>query len=232
MRLLEPCCASRQLGLLRDAIGNNKRTQFKGFGDMSLTELLPALLLRYTETEMMIVAPAIPDQATAIIREWLRKTWARWDNTGRLDCLSKLTIIADLSESASPMMSAWLKDNPFADKLTLVNRVQSDTALLLPDLAITGPLNFQYDKEFVCDITAIPSEVNDLWARYAQLVRKRNTKKKAIKESVSSANDGASSTDRTTYVETESTNITISADETEPVQEILSESSTDKETED
>lgn len=198
MTILEPCCASRQLGLLRDAIGNNKRTQFKGFGDMSLTELLPALLLRYTETEMMIVAPAIPDQATAIIREWLRKTWARWDNTGRLNCLSKLTIIADLSEGASPMMSAWLKDNPFADKLTLVNRVQSDTTLLLPDLAITGPLNLQYDKKFVCDITAIPSEVNGLWARYTQLMRKRNTKKKANKESASSENDGASvsSTDK------------------------------------
>ena len=232
MNIIEPCCASRQFGLLRDAIGNNKRTQFKGFGDMSLTELLPALLLRYTETEMMIVAPSIPDQATTAIREWLRKTWARWDNTGRLDCISKLTIIADFSEDASPMMSAWLKENPFAGKLTLVNQSQEDTAILLPDLAITGPLNFQYDKEFVCDVTAIPSEVNDLWARYAQLMRKRNTKKKVKKDSASSVNDSASSTGSTTYAEPESTNITVSADKTEPVQVNLSESSTAKETED
>ena len=62
---------------------------------------------------MMIVAPTIPDQATAIIREWLNKKWARWDGKGQPDLAwSKLTIIADLSEESSPEMSQWLKENP------------------------------------------------------------------------------------------------------------------------
>ena len=219
MRLLEPCCASRQLCILRDAIGNNGRDSFEGFGDMSLTELLPALLLRYTETEMMIVAPSIPDQATAIIREWLNKKWARWDGKGQLDCLSKLTIIADLSEDASPEMSQWLKENPFVGRLTLVNRVQSDTALLLPDIAITGPLNFRYADHFVCNVTSVPAEVNDLWAQYAKLASKPTAKKKASKEDTDSANGGAKATLPTTYTEPESTNFTVSADDVEPVQE-------------
>ena len=217
MRLLEPCCASRQLCLLRDAIGNNGRDSFEGFGDMSLTELLPALLLRYTETEMMIVAPTIPDQATAIIREWLIKKWARWDGKGQLDCLSKLTIIADLSEESSPEMSQWLKENPFAGRLTLVNRVQSDTALLLPDIAITGPLNFRYADHFVCKVTSVPAEVNDLWAQYTKIA-KPATKKKAGKEDTDSANDGAKPTLPTAYTEPEGTNFTVSADDAEPVQ--------------
>ena len=218
MKLLEPCCASRQLCLLRDAIGNNGRDSFEGFGDMSLTELLPALLLRYTETEMMIVAPTIPDQATAIIREWLIKKWARWDGKGQLDCLSKLTIIADLSEESSPEMSQWLKENPFAGRLTLVNWVQSDTALLLPDIAITGPLNFRYADHFVCNVTSVPAEVNDLWAQYTKIA-KPATKKKAGKEDTDSANDGAKPTLPTTYTEPEGTNFTVSADDVEPVQE-------------
>lgn len=217
MRLLEPCCASRQLCLLRDAIGNNGRDSFEGFGDMSLTELLPALLIRYTETEMMIVAPTIPDQATAIIREWLNKKWARWDGKGQLDCLSKLTIIADLSEESSPEMSQWLKENPFAGRLTLVNRVQSDTALLLPDIAITGPLNFQYADHFVCNVTSVPAEVNDLWAQYTKLA-KPTTKKKVSNEDTDSANGDAKPTIPTTYTEPEGTNFTVSADDAEPVQ--------------
>lgn len=163
---------------LRDAIKNKAKIQFKGFGDLSLTELLPALLTRYSETTMMIVAPSIPDQAADIIYTWLSRTWARMDGNGRLNVLSKLTIIADLSEEASPTVNMWLTNNPFPDRLVLVNKAQDDTALLLPDIAITGPLNMRYDKEFVCDVTTIPEEVSDLLNVYSKLAKKRTTRKK------------------------------------------------------
>lgn len=178
MRIIEPCCATKQFMFLRDAIKNKAKTQFKGFGDLSLTELLPALLTRYSETTMMIVAPSIPDQAADIIYTWLSRTWARMDGNGRLNVLSKLTIIADLSEEASPTVNMWLTNNPFPDRLVLVNKAQDDTALLLPDIAITGPLNMRYGKEFVCDVTTIPEEVSDLLNVYSKLAKKRTTRKK------------------------------------------------------
>ena len=43
MKLIEPCCAERQMRQLRNAIGKNGTRQFEGYGDLSLTELLPAL---------------------------------------------------------------------------------------------------------------------------------------------------------------------------------------------
>lgn len=178
MKIIEPCCATKQFMFLRDAIGNKAKTQFKGFGDLSLTELLPALLTRYSETTMMIVAPSIPDQAADIIYTWLSRTWARMDGKGRLNVLSKLTIIADLSEEASPTVNMWLTNNPFPDRLVLVNKAQDDTAMLLPDIAITGPLNMRYDKEFVCNVTTIPEEVSDLLNVYSKLAKKRTTRKK------------------------------------------------------
>lgn len=183
--------------LLRDAIGNKAKTQFKGFGDLSLTELLPALLTRYSETTMMIVAPSIPDQAADIIYTWLSRTWARMDGKGRLNVLSKLTIIADLSEEASPAVNLWLSNNPFPDRLVLVNKAQDDTAMLMPDIAITGPLNMRYDKEFVCDVTAIPEEVSALWKTYSKLSKKRSTEKKKTTETAS---------------EKETENVVVSAD--------------------
>ena len=178
MRIIEPCCATKQFMFLRDAIQNKAKTQFKGFGDLSLTELLPAMLTRYSETTMMLVAPSIPDQAADIIYTWLRRTWARMDGKGRLNVLSKLTIIADLSKEASPTANLWLTNNPFPDRLVLVNKAQDDTAMLLPDIAITGPLNMRYDKEFVCDVTTISSEVSDLWSVYSKLVKKQTARKK------------------------------------------------------
>lgn len=186
MRIIEPCCASKQFMLLRDAIGTNGKTQFLSYGDVSLTEMLPALLTRYSEAEMMIVAPAIPDQAYDIIDQWLRKTWARMDGNGRLNVLSHLTIIADLSVDASPKASSWLTGNPYGSRLTVVNKAQQDTALLMRDIAITGPMNFRYDKTFVCDVTTVPDEVKALWTQYTHLAKpapaKRTTKRKAKKD--------------------------------------------------
>lgn len=163
MILIEPCCASKHFMLLRDAIGTHGRTRFEGYGDLSLTEMLPAMLTRYSETTMMIIAPSIPDQAADIIDEWLRKTWARMDGKGRLNVLSHLTIVADLSETASPTLSTWLTNNPYPNRLTLVNKPQDVTALLLPDMAVIGPMNFRYGEHFVCEVTTIADEVKEYW---------------------------------------------------------------------
>lgn len=163
---------------MRDTLGSNGKTQFQGFGDLSLTELLPALLTRYSETEMLIAAPAIPDQAAEIIDRWMKKQWARMDGKGKLDCISRLTIIADLSPEQSPMASEWLKENPFGDRLTLVDKAQDDTALLLPDIAIIGPLNLRYGQNFTCDVTTVQEEVDALWKQYSKLTRTVKTAKK------------------------------------------------------
>lgn len=178
MRTIDPCCAVKQVMQMRDTLGSNGKTQFQGFGDLSLTELLPALLTRYSETEMLITAPAIPDQAAEIIDRWMKKQWARMDGKGKLDCISRMTIIADLSEEHSPMASEWLKENPFGDRLTLVDKAQDDTALLLPDIAITGPLNLRYGQNFTCDVTTVQEEVDALWKQYSKLTRTVKTAKK------------------------------------------------------
>lgn len=181
MRLIQPCCASRDFMLLRDTIGKNGKTQFHAYGDLSLTELLPAILTRYSETTMMIVAPSIPDQASDIIERWLQKKWARMDGKGTLNCLAKLTIVADLSENVSPRAYKWLQSNPFDGRLVLINKPQTGTALLLPDIAITGPLNFQYNKEFICNVTTIPEEVAALWKQYTPKPAPKRNKRTAKK---------------------------------------------------
>lgn len=179
MMIIEPCCAQKQFPMLRDAIGDNGKTLFEGYGDMSLTELLPAVLSRYVEIDMIIAAPTIPDQAADIIYEWMRRTWGRMDGKGRMNCLHQLTIIADLGDSASPKASQWVKNNPFPDRLVLVDKAQTDTVLLLPDLAVMGPLNFRYGEHFVCEATAIQGEVDTLWKRYTEVAKptKRTARK-------------------------------------------------------
>lgn len=191
MMTIEPCCAQKQFPMLRDAIGDNGKTLFEGYGDMSLTELLPAILSRYVEIDMIIAAPAIPDQAADIIYEWMRRTWGRMDGKGRMNCLHKLTIIADLGDSASPKASQWVKSNPFPDRLVLVDKAQTDTVLLLPDLAVTGPLNFRYGEHFVCEATAIQGEVDALWKRYTEVAKptKRTARKQKAERKAESTTE-------------------------------------------
>ena len=167
MKIIEPCCAQRHVKDLRSAIKDGGSVEFMGYGDMSLTELLPALMTRYSETDMLIAAPSLPDQAAEAIARCMGRQWSRADGQGKLDVVSHLTIIADLSAEKSPKASLWLKDNPFGDRLTLIGREQEDTVILLPDFAIDGPVNMRYGHEFTATATTRPDEVKALWEKYA-----------------------------------------------------------------
>ena len=166
MYIIQPCCAVKDLLLLRDGLGKSGKRQFEGYGDLSLTELLPALLARYSKTEMVIAAPSLPDQATDIIAVWMRKQFARMEGPGKLNAIERMTIITDLSEELSPTAASWVKENPFGDRLTLADRKQEDTVLLLPDIAIVGPVNMRYGNHFVATVTTIREEVDELWMKY------------------------------------------------------------------
>lgn len=169
MYVIEPCCVARQLRMLRDSIGNNGSKQFEGYGDLSLAELLPAMLTRYGETRMLIAAPSVPDQAAEIISKWMGRQWARADGSGKMDVVSHLTVIADLSAEKSPVAHGWLEDNPFGDRLSLVDRAQEDTAILLPDFAVTGPVNMRYGRRFTATATTVPGDVVALWTRFGAM---------------------------------------------------------------
>lgn len=185
MHLIQPCCAQKNLCAVRDAIGKNGTTKFEGYGDLSLTELLPAILTRYDDTEMVVAAPSLPDQAAEIIGMWMRKQWARMDGKGKIDVIKHLTIIADLSRGKSPMASQWLKENPFSGRLWLCDTRQESTAILLPDFAITGPVNMRYGNRFVATATTEPVRVKALWDKYRKMVEdapKRPAKQKPNKK--------------------------------------------------
>lgn len=166
MFVIEPCCAERHVRQLRLALGSDGVREFEGYGDLSLTELLPAILTRYSETEIMIVTPVLPEQATEVIEKWMKKQWARMDGLGKIDVIRHLTLVTDLRKKKSPKANQWLKKNPFGSRLTLVDMLQDDTAILLPDFAITGPVNMRYGHHFVATATSNPSTVKGLWSHF------------------------------------------------------------------
>lgn len=169
-KLIEPCCAGRHMLSVRDAIGTKGTMEIEGYDDLSLTELLPAILTRYAETELLIVAPTLPDQATEVIATWMRRTIARMDGNGRLNYIRRLTIVSDLSEAVSPDASAWLKENPYGDRLVLHDMRQDATAILLPDFAIEGPVNMRYGKHFTATAYGKREDVDGLWTKYLGMV--------------------------------------------------------------
>jgi len=163
MHIIEPCCAARHMMQLRDVLGKDGEKQFEGYGDLSLTELLPAILTRYGDTELLIAAPSVPDQAAEIIAKWMRKQWARNDGNGKIDVVRHLTVVTDTDES--PAVGEWLRDGAFAGRLTVVARQQAETAILLPDFAVTGPVNMRYGRHFVATATTKAGKVRGLWQR-------------------------------------------------------------------
>lgn len=153
MFLIEPCCAQKHLHQLCEGLEDDGAAWWHGNGDLSLSELLPPLLLNYSETELMVATPYLPDLAAETIAKWMKKQWAKMDGTGSVNVIAHATLVTDLSEKRSPIASTWLKENPFGERLTLKNVQQNDTAILLPDIALYGPMNLTYGRHFTAMAT-------------------------------------------------------------------------------
>lgn len=169
MHLIEPCCTPKHLLSLRRILGENGTTLWHGYGDLSLAELLPALLTRYSGVELTMAAPSLPDAATATIDKMMRREWMRMDGKGKVWNIGHLTLITDLSEKRSPLASAWVKSNPFGERLTLRDIQQNDTAILLPDIALWGPINLKYGGHFTAMATKNAGTIVALRAIYEGL---------------------------------------------------------------
>lgn len=148
MLLIEPCCTQKQLLELRSKTANGAAAFFRGYGDLSLAEMLPVLLTRYSETDVMLVAPSIPNAAARVLVKAMERQWPDARGRKSLWGIARLTVITDLRKSKSPLASGWLKDNPFPDRLVLRDVQQNDTALLLPDFAMYGAFNLAYGGHF------------------------------------------------------------------------------------
>lgn len=170
MHLIEPCCAPKHLLALRSKLGKDGTAFFEGYGDLSLAELLPPLLTRYSEVEMTIVAPALPNAAAAAVRRAMERQLMSIDGKRRLNAVSRLTLITDLREHRSRAASQWLADNPFGSRLVLHDVQQNDTAILLPDIAFFGNINLTYGGHFTALATKNAKVIANLRRHYAELV--------------------------------------------------------------
>lgn len=173
MFIVEPCCAPKHLAMLRKAAATDGTAVFEGYGDLSLAEILPALMMRHARSDVLIAAPSLPDQAAEAVVRCMRRKVALMDGSGNVDVIRRLTVIADLGAGQSPCASLWLQDNPFPGRLVLHDVVQPETAILLGDFAITGPVNMRYGRRFVATAVGSKDLVDGLWARFGKLAAAR-----------------------------------------------------------
>ena len=169
MFLIEPCCTQKHWPELRKQLGDGGTMSWEGYGDLSIAELLPVILARCTEVEMLLVAPSIPNHAAETLAYWLRRKMVTVDGKRIEHVLSRLTIVADLSEKRSPLASTWLKGNPYSERLVLKNVQQDETALILPDIALYGPFNLTYGQHFTATATKNAKTIAKMRKAYANL---------------------------------------------------------------
>jgi len=148
MFLIQPCCTQKNLLELRRKLGADGTCLFHGYGDLSLSELLPPLLTRYGKAELVIAVPFVPDALARTLTEVMEKEFPAVSGGEMLKTVSRLTLIANLRKNRSPMASQWLKENPFGERLEIRNIQQNDTAVILPDIALKGPINLSYGGHF------------------------------------------------------------------------------------
>lgn len=172
MHLIEPCCTPKHLLALRRILGESGTALWHGYGDLSVNELLPHLLTRYSEAELMIVAPALPDAAAKTIERMMRREWMSKDGKRKLFNVGHLVLITNLSEKRSPLASTWTDVSPFGERLSAHNIQQNDTAILLPDIALIGPINLTYGGHFTALATKNARTISSLREEYMKIAQR------------------------------------------------------------
>ncbi|MBR6140456.1 MAG: hypothetical protein IKQ37_01655 [Bacteroidaceae bacterium] len=174
MFLIEPCCTQKHWPALRERIGEDGTIMFHGYGDLSLEELLPVVLTRYSEVDMMLVCPSLPNATAGLLLKWLERKWADGDGDSTHNIISRLAVLTDLRKKKSPTASAWLKNNPYPGRLILHDVQQNDTAILLPDLAVHGAFNLVPNGHFTAIASTNANFIANLKEVYSGLVRRRD----------------------------------------------------------
>jgi hypothetical protein len=162
MQLIQPCCTQLHWPALRNKLKNGKTELFHGKGDLSLAELLPVILLPYSETDILLACPTLPDLVSETLLYWMRRELPRIDGRSKFHVVKNLTIITNLCEKRSPIASRWLQENPFPGRLELRNVQQNNTAIILPDLALYGPINLVYCGHFIATATKDQKIIEEL----------------------------------------------------------------------
>ena len=168
MFLIQPCCTQKLIPELRRKIGEGGTTLIHGYGDMSLSELLPVLLTRYTDVELMIVAPAVPDAAARVIAQVMDRMLPVTGG-GQVPLIRRLTLIANLRKNSRYVSAGWLKENPWGERLEAHHVQQNDTAILLPDMGIVGAVNLSYNGHFTAMATRRARTIAQLRETYLSL---------------------------------------------------------------
>ena len=162
MLLIEPCCTPKHLLMLRSKMGDNGTAFWHGYGDLSVAELLPAMLTRYSETELLFAAPSLPDVATDVLLRMMDKKWSSLNGDRKLNAIAHLTLITDMRPTKSPAASRLLTENPYGDRLTIRNAQQKDTIIILPDIAFFGNINLTYGGHFTALATKNSRLIEDM----------------------------------------------------------------------
>ena len=168
MMLIQPCCTNKLIPQLREKLGDDGTTFIHGYGDLGIAELMTPLLTPYTEVELMIVAPSVPDTAARVI-ERLMDQKLPMKGRGQVPLIKQLTIVANLKKNSKYLSAGWVKENPWGERLQLKHCQQNDTAILLPDMAIIGPVNMAYNGHFTAVATRRRKTIDELRATYLGL---------------------------------------------------------------
>lgn len=171
MFLIEPCCTQKHWPALRDRIGEDGTIMFHGYGDLSLAELLPVMLTRYSGADMTLVCPSLPNTTAELLLKWLKAAWAGDNGKGRASIISKLTVITDLRKKKSPVASGWVKNNPHPGRLIIHDVQQNDTVILLPDIAVHGALNLAHNGHFTAIASSNERFIANLRETYNALIK-------------------------------------------------------------
>lgn len=191
MRTIEPCCTQKHWPQVLEDLKRRPTVMMNGYGDMTLCELLPVMLERYAECEVMVVVPTLPPQLREVLDRWARQTWGDGSRA-----VAQMWVITDARESKSPGAAEWSRGAGVA----MASCQQNDTAVVVrgrgsrgesqgsrgesresrgesresrvesqefgEDVMVTGAVNVRPSGMFTAVVTRDEKMIAETWAYY------------------------------------------------------------------
>lgn len=168
MITIEPCCAATKhwpkvLATL-DELGEESVVGIRGYGDMTLMELLPAMVSSYSEADVLVAVPTLPSCLREKLDALLHLSWG--NDSGSVPAVARLRVITDARESRSPAAAEWIQDA--GSRVSLASCQMNDTVVIIRGsggggVMVFGAVNARPATEWVAMATKDKRLIEDFW---------------------------------------------------------------------
>ena len=169
MLTIEPCCTQKHWPKILHNLKDTSYVYFEGYGDMTLNELLPVVFDGFSDADVMLAVPVMPERLISTLRELTKRSWANPSGRGSVPLIKRFRIITDARSTKSPGVLDFCRElRSQCAGSGVASLQQNDTIIIVRDaystIMIFGSVNSRPSCQWTAFVTNDQGHIADVWS--------------------------------------------------------------------